>query len=205
MVSDEGRHTSVMSADFQLLAGVYAEALLDHLGDTARAEQAADELDALAGILDEVGGAEELFSLPLSLKDRCEQVDRIFAGRVSEPLAALLSVMARRGRMALLRALAGEFRRMLDARQGRIEVTVTTAQALSDTQRRQLCRDIERTFGARPVLAERVEANIIGGAVIQVGEVAYDASLAADLVRFGRDLTDRMAAHPPRPAGQTPP
>ena len=51
-----------------------------------------------------------------------------------------------------------------------------------------------RAVGAKPILTERVDAGLIGGAVVQIGDMAYDTSLASNLERFGRELTDRVAA-----------
>ena len=203
MPPDAERHTSVMSADVEALAGTYAQGLLDHLHDDTRAEAVADELDALAAVLAETKGAAELFSMPSSARQRCELVDRIFSGRTSEPVCALLSVMARRGRLGLLRAAGGAFRKLLEARQGWIDVTVTTALELTDEQREGLCEELARTFSARVVLTTRIDPNILGGAVIQVGDLVYDASLASDLAKFDRQLTDRVASAGSR-AGRNP-
>ena len=203
MSPDAPRHTSVMSADAEALAGIYAQGLLDHLVDESRAETAADELDALPPVLDGVKGAVELFAMPSSARQRCELVDRIFSGRVSEPVHALLSVMARRGRLGLLRAVGGAFRKMLEARQGWIDVTVTTALKLTDEQCERLAGRLARTFSAKAVVTARVDANILGGAVIQVGDSVYDASLTSDLAKFDRQLTDRVAAAGGR-AGRNP-
>jgi len=199
MGEDPTTRSSVMTADVQALAGAYAEGLLDYLAGVADAAPVADELDAVAALAHDTPGAAGLFAMPMSVSDRCEMVRRVFADRVSRPVLALLSVMARRGRLGLLGAVACECRRMLDARKGRIEVTVTTALELTGAQRRRLCDDIGKTFNARPVLTARVDPDVLGGAVIRVGEVVYDASLASGLATFGRELFDRLAVEAPRP------
>lgn len=204
MGAERTRQPSVMSADARALAGTYAQALLDHLDDIARAEspaarptaagRAADELAGAAALLKEIRGAAELFTMPQSVTARCDLVDRVFGGRVSEPVHALLGVMARRGRLGLLGAAARAFGALLDARQGKIDVTVTTALELTDDQRRRLGEDLQRTFDAECVLTARVDPGILGGVTVQVGDALYDASLASGLSRFGRQVADRLAA-----------
>lgn len=206
MPGEKSTHASVMSADLEVLAGVYAQALLDHLAVPAAAEaqagaeidaeirSCADELDGLVTVLDETPGVDDLLTMPMSVTARCDLAERIFQGRLSDATYALLAVMARRGRLMLIRAVAREFRSLLDTRGGKVEVTVTTAAELAPTQRDQLVLDIERKFGAKPILTERVNPAIIGGAIVQVGDMAYDTSLASSLARFGRQLTDRVAA-----------
>ena len=119
MGAEQTTQAGVMSPGARALAGTYAQALLDHLDDTARADpatarsavtrQAADELAGAAALVAEIRGAAELFSMPLSVTARCDLVGRVFDGRVGEATYALLGVMARRGRMALLGAVARAF------------------------------------------------------------------------------------------------
>lgn len=194
MAYNAAMQAGVMSPDAQVLAATYAQGLLDHLPDNARAQQAADELADLVTLLGEIDQADELLTMPLSVTDRCGLVERIFSGRLSEPTYALLGVMARRGRIALLGAVSRALVGLLDARRGKIEVTVTTALELTDSQRRRVLGDLERTFNAAPVLTTRIDPSILGGVMVQVGDVVYDASMASGLARFAGELTDRVGA-----------
>jgi len=194
MSDKKASHASVMSTDLQTLARVYAQALLDHLALPADAKNSADELDQLVTILDEAPGVNDLLAQPMSVSARCGLAERLFQDRMSHPTYSLLAVMARRERLVLIRAVAREFRALLDARGGKVEVTVTTAAELTDDQRDQLILDIEQKFDATPILTERVDPEILGGAVVQVGDMAYDTSLASNLARFGRELTGRVEA-----------
>ena len=194
-MGDRGqRRAGVMSADQQAMANVYAQALLDHLPASDPADDAEDELANIVDLLDEIENGDELLALPLSVRARLDLVERIFHDRVSESMYALLAVMARRGRMVLLRAVAGEYRKLIEAKRGKIDVTVTTACELTEAQRQDLMTHLARTFGAEPILTTRTDPGIIGGAIVQVGDKAYDASLASDLARFARKLTHRVAA-----------
>ena len=192
------RRAGVMSADQQAMAAVYAQALLDHLCAGDAAKTALDELQSIVALLNEIEHVDALLAIPLSVEARLGLVERIFRGRVSEAVYALLAVMAKRGRMMLLRAVVGEYGKLIETAQGKIEVTVTTAGELSDLQRDALVADLARTFAAEPILTMRTDPAIIGGAVVQVGDKAYDASLASDLVRFARELTHSVAAQSAR-------
>jgi len=187
MSGEKTRQASVMSADLEALAGVYAQALLDHLAlpDDAKAKAktraevdaetriSADELDGLVTIFNETPGVDDLLAMPASVAARCNLAETLFQGRVTDATYALLAVMARRGRLMLIRAVAREFRSLLDARGGKVEVTVTTAAELTPSQRDQLVLDIKQKFGAEPILTERVDPAIIGGSVVQIGDMAY--------------------------------
>ena len=174
---------------------VYAEALLDQVEDDARAEEVAVELESLVGLLDANPGAEELLTAALlSVRERCELVLRVFHGRVSELMEAFLAVMARRDRLRLFRPVARQFRRLLDRRQGKVEVTLTTAIALSADQRRAAVKALHKALGAEPVLTTRVDTDLLGGAVVRTGDRVYDASVAAQLKRLSKNLSRRIAS-----------
>jgi len=183
MPAKKARHQSVMSADLEALAGIYAQSLLDYLPQSDRAADSAEELEHLVETLNEHDRIDDLLTLPLGVNDRCALVERLFQDRLSEPTYALLAVMARRGRMALLRAVSRAYRRLLDARGGKIEVTVTTASHLTTEQRDQLLVDLEHTFQAKPILTERVDPAIIGGIIIKKGDLVVDNSVRTVLTR----------------------
>ncbi len=179
------------------LADVYAEALMDALEASADPEAIADELDSVVALLDGVDGAENLLTASLlSRTERTQLVRRVFDGRTSEPVAALLGVMARHDRLGQLRATAQRFRHLLNVRQGREEVTVITAVELDEDARREVADTLRETLARPCVLTWRTNSDLIGGLVFRIGERVYDGSVAGQLDRVRRRLArgiDRKA------------
>jgi F-type H+-transporting ATPase subunit delta len=195
MPSSPQRTESVMDPTSLALAGVYAQSLLEVATDDVVAEPIALELATLAALLDEIEGFRELLSPGLiSEGKQCQLVQRVFAGRVSQVVEAFLAVLVHRGRGNLLKASSVAFRKRLNARQGKVEVSVTTAVELSDDQRRSLAETVRAAIGAEPLLEVKVNKDILGGLVVRVGDDVYDASLAAELKRLKRRLTGPVAA-----------
>jgi F-type H+-transporting ATPase subunit delta len=180
------------------LAGVYAEALLGLYESDEQAEGAAEELAALCELMEQAEGFDRLLTSVSASRDKARAfVQRIFGGRVSPPVEGLLGVMALKGRLSLLRPVARRFRRMLNRREGKVDVLVTTAVPLDEEQRGRL-RDVLRDMlNAEPLLTCRVQASVLGGAVIRVGDRLYDASVATQLER----LRKQLAAGKPQWAG----
>jgi F-type H+-transporting ATPase subunit delta len=182
------QHT-VLDPQAMTVAALYAQAALDNLPDDAAAESLADELAELVVLLDGIDGAYMLLaSSALRDQSRREVVQRVFAGRVSEPLEALLGVMAAHGRLAILGETSAELRRLLNKRQGRVEVTVATAVPLSAKDSRELTEELQRAVKAPLVIRTQVDSRLIGGMVVKVGESRYDASVAAQLARLRAGL-----------------
>lgn len=184
---------TVMDPTSVSAATIYADALLGQLPSDSEAEEVAGELDALIGLLDEIDGFEALMTAALiSSADRLEMVRRIFHDRVSEIVEALLVVMADAGRLGLLRTLRRVFHSKLHVRQGKLEVTVISAVTLSDLQRQQVGQALAEALNAECVLTCRVDPDLLGGVVVQVGDHVYDASIRSELrsvqARLRRDI-----------------
>ena len=180
---------SVMDPVRESVARAYAEALLGHLPSDLEAEEVAAEMEALVKLLDETEGFERLLtSALLSEEERCGLVERIFRGRVSEPLDAALLVMAQAGRLGLLRVLRRAFRSALNRRQGKQEVVVMTAAPLDADQRERIARTLVESLKIQPVLTYQVDEDLLGGMVVRIGDRVYDASVRAEL----RSVRDRL-------------
>ena len=202
-MSEPARHVeSVMAPASVSAATVYVDALLGQLPSDIEAEEVAAELDALVELLDEIDGFESLLTAALiSNDDRCELVRRIFHGRCSDVVEALLLVMADAGRLGLLRTLRRVFRSKLNARQGKMEVTVISAAALTDDQRQHVRKMLTESLGAECVLSCRVDADLLGGLVVQVGDHVYDASVRAELRGLQSKLRNEIELNIPKLSG----
>lgn len=192
MVWRLGRSRSVMDVAAIPLADVYAQALLGLLADDAQADSASAELDALTRLLDARKDVDEFLAVaPMSAAGRTALIRRAFGGRCSTVLENLLGVMARRNRLGLLRAVAARFRRLLNRREGKVEVTVKTAVEMDEAQRRELSEALAVMLGASPLLSTKVDPELIGGMVIAVEGRVYDASIGTQLEHMRRALLAR--------------
>ena len=64
-------------------------------------------------------------------------------------------------------------------------VIVTTAQALSAEQRKEVLRLAAEKAGSKDVtLSEKVDETILGGVIMQIGSRVYDASVRAQFTKL---------------------
>ncbi len=184
---------SVMDPTVWTLAGEYAEGLSGYLEDDSSAASAAEELEAVCDMLEGIEGCETLFTgAMMTHGERIELIDRVFAGRCSEAVEALLGVLARNDRLNLLVPLTRRFRRLLNDRQGKVEVTIVTAKPLGQTDRRRVCELTGQIFDCEPILTENVDPSVIGGLIVQVGDRLYDSSVAGRLRQVREMLLDKL-------------
>lgn len=157
----------------------YAEALLDIALD----EKA---VDAYRGSLDAAAAAFSDAFLGL-LRDPSRPLERRLqaaeAATKGHPggIVSLVSMLIRRGRIALIADIAAKYGDLVDARAGIAKARITTAVPLAEAQRASFVGRLERTTGKTIKAEFAVEPRLIGGATVQVGDHLIDASLRAQL------------------------
>ena len=172
---------------------VYAGALL---GAARQSGQTAATLAELDGLGDEVFSQfpklESVLGSPLvSHEDRLGLLDRVFGGRVSPLVLNFLKVVSRHGRLDCLRAIHRQAHRLDDAMRGLTPVQISTAVALGEAQLAELAASLRTTLGGELILTETVEPELIGGAVLRIGDTVYDGSVANQLQSLREQMIDR--------------
>lgn len=186
----EARHDNQTLA----VARPYAEALLAIAEEAGSADQVREELEAIERLA--AGNpdfAEYLVNPAVDAEARKNGLERMFRGKASDLVVDTLQVMNRKGRAALAPAVAAAYRALHDRREHRVEVRVTSAVPLDDAQRRRLAAAIERGTGLTPSLVERVDASLVGGLVVALGDTKVDASLARRLENLSEALRERAS------------
>jgi F-type H+-transporting ATPase subunit delta len=105
-----------------------------------------------------------------------------------ELLRNFLLVLVDKGRAGQLEEIAREFERLAAEHEGIVHAELTTAVELSDADARQLLEQIERASGRRVEATRKVDPDLIGGIVLQVGSHRLDASVRGRLERLRREL-----------------
>ena len=185
---------TVMQPRLAALAKTYAQALLDNVPDNERAEELAGELDEIVRLLDGIEGFDALLTRAmLTRTQRDELVQRVFAGRVSEPVEAFVTVLGRRNRLEVIRPAAMKFRELLNIRKGLLEVHATTSAPLDEKRRAEIAEMISGQLGSEIILIAHVDEDMLGGIVIRVGDRVFNASLAASIEKLSNRLARRIA------------
>jgi F-type H+-transporting ATPase subunit delta len=106
-----------------------------------------------------------------------------------EPGANLLRLLAENGRMAYLPEIAVEFEALKAEALNVLDVEVTSAVALDESQRESLVGSLRKRLGREIRLHTQTDAKLIGGAVIRAGDLVIDGSLLGRLQRLAGVVT----------------
>lgn len=93
----------------------------------------------------------------------------------------LMRMLVVNRRTSLIGEIASSFEALADTAAGRVRATVTTAVELAAKDLDSLRAGLSRSLGMDVRLESRVDPNILGGLVLQVGDRLTDASVAGRL------------------------
>ena len=121
---------------------------------------------------------------------RIAALDRIIADQVGGPQRSLLALMIRRGRFELLPGVIREFTRLYRLREGIVEATVTSAAALEASEMKALQERLVAITGKRIELREEVDAALLGGVQVRLGDQLIDGSVRGRLERLRAEFSN---------------
>lgn len=107
-----------------------------------------------------------------------EILEKVFAGRVNKLTMAIFDIITSKNREPLLPAIAEEFHHAYNVYKNVGEATVTTAIPLDATLRAEIEKIVKKLSDKKEVeIKEKVDAEMIGGFVLNVGDRQIDASI----------------------------
>jgi F-type H+-transporting ATPase subunit delta len=101
-----------------------------------------------------------------------------------------LSVLAENRRLGLLTAIASEYEQLKALAENVVHADVTTALALTSEQRQSLTAALAKRFHKTVEIHEMVDATLIGGAIIRVGDFVVDGSLTSRVMRLEQQMSE---------------
>ncbi|MGA8746463.1 MAG: ATP synthase F1 subunit delta [Solirubrobacterales bacterium] len=169
-------------------ARVYAEALFEVAIDRGRLDPLRGELAQFADALESDRDLQVFFFSPyFSSSEKVEGLGRALSGADPE-LVNFLELLIEKQRMADLFRIRRRFEELWKEENRRIDVTVTSAVELDRTVVERIGEEIQRQTGQQVDLVSRVDEGILGGVVLQVGNMVLDASIRARLEKLRKSV-----------------
>jgi F-type H+-transporting ATPase subunit delta len=184
---------TVFDVSAERLARVYAEAALDAAGGPAEQDALMAELESVRDdVLDREPRLQELFASGLISKDeKLALLDRLFAGQLSTLTLNVLKVLAKHGRLGMIRDLIAATRKMWETSSGRQPVELETANPLTPELEREILATLTKVLGSDPIVSATVNPDLIAGFVIRVGDRVFDGSVRTRLEAMRKGMIAR--------------
>jgi ATP synthase F1 delta subunit len=170
------------------IAAVYARSLFEVAQEQGKLDGIREELGQFADALD---GNRELqvffFSPYFSTIEKKDGLDRAVSD--ADPIFVnFLKLLIEKHRMPVIFRIRRHFEEMWKRENKKLDVTLTSAIELDPEIARKVSEEIEKQTGRSVELTNRVDDSILGGLVLQVGNMVLDASIRNRLEKLRKSV-----------------
>jgi F-type H+-transporting ATPase subunit delta len=160
------------------IAKNYAETLLE-------LAQRAGDLRGWGEMLDQVADAMEtdrrlrtfLESPRISAQRKNEILQKAYGAQLPRNFLRFLQALVSHRRQMLIPVIAHAYHDLVDQVEGRVHASVTVARAADESDRDVITKQLSRVLGKQVVPHFHVNADILGGVVVRVGDTVLDGSV----------------------------
>jgi F-type H+-transporting ATPase subunit delta len=170
------------------IARNYAEALFD-LGERGgQTTRYADLIDAVAAAVETTPQVQAVLMSPRVPKAEKSRMLAAALRDAPKEFVLFLQAIVKRGRQQLLREMATEYLALLDLKLNRLRAGVTLARPADEQTRKTIQDALSRQLRKEVIASFSVDPEILGGAVVRVGERIHDGSVRRRLTKLRRQL-----------------
>ena len=171
------------------LARRYAIAAIGVAGERGAVKRVGADLAAVAQAIGPYGLVHDFFVAPVIGRPEKERVLTEVFEKLIDPVSLhTLLLLVRKRRETLLGAIVEEYLALEQAGRGAESLALESARALDDGEYRALIEKLERLYGKKFEVTRSVNADLIGGLRLQVGDRRIDATVAGRLDALARQL-----------------
>ncbi|HEY3377394.1 MAG TPA: ATP synthase F1 subunit delta [Armatimonadota bacterium] len=172
------------------IAGRYAEALYGLAAQQGKTAEWSQELAALADVMDANPELRAVLTHPEIPRDQKERiVTQVVQGSAGQQVLAVLFMLIKRGHDPDMRLLHDIYTELWNVARRVMPVTVTSAVPLTESQASALTQALTNRTGASIQLSQAVDANLLAGMVLMMGDRVIDASARTTLEQLRTLMT----------------
>ena len=167
----------------------YAEAAFKLARDKNRLAAWADMLQLLEAVAQDARVQARIGDPNVSAEQLKTLFLAICGDRLDGDARNFVMVLADNGRAELLPQIRAAFDELKSGHEGVLEARIVSAFPMSDEQISQLAARLEKKYGRKISTTVEVDASLIGGLRIEVGDQVMDASVRGRLQNMAQALT----------------
>ncbi|KPK61942.1 MAG: hypothetical protein AMS21_08525 [Gemmatimonas sp. SG8_38_2] len=167
----------------------YAEALFELAQRDDDLESYAQQLGMFADLVESEKDFRFFLASPqIEPSKKKGAVRDVFQGQIPDRLLRFLFVVIDKRRTRVLPEIAEEFTTLVNQHYGRLKVDITLAGEPDETLKKQLKDKLGRMLDKEVLPRFRIDARIMGGVVIRVGDMFMDGSIRHRLHKLRRNM-----------------
>ncbi len=167
----------------------YARAVFETAQESGRLSEWSDEL----GFMGAVASNDDVISL-LARPEMAKQAGadafvKLCDGKLGDEAINLVRMLAENDRLSLLPEMSGLYEILKDEAEGSVEALVTSAKKLTKAEEDAISKALKKRLGRDVKLKVSVDDALLGGAIIQAGDLVIDGSLKGRLKKMTSVMT----------------
>ena len=113
----------------------------------------------------------------IKLNDKKSLLQKIFDKKISSQLQNFIDFVVEKNRVEILTEIFQEFLNLVDKKNNLARARITTAIELNEQQKQNMENELQSKTGRKISADYKINENIIGGFIVNINDVVYDASV----------------------------
>ncbi len=177
----------------QRIALRYADSVLELAEDQNKSEAILADMELISSAMVENNELLVVLKNPLIKSAKKNDIlNAVFNGKLSDLTLSLIKLLCDKDRVSVLPYVAEQFVKLYKETKKIVGATVTTAVEMDEAFRTKVSNLIKANFDGSVELTEKVDADIIGGFILQIGDQRLNNSVAHKLSTLRREFDSNL-------------
>lgn len=178
-----------MLSSAERLADKYSLAIFEIAEEKSSIQKMYKQLLAVQELLNENNELHDFVNNPLVPKvSKKEVVQQVLADGTDPMLLNFFLVLIEKDRVSLFDSICKAYKKFMNEKENIVDVKVTTARKITAKQEAEVAEKVSKMLNKKVVLSKHIDARLLGGIVIQVGDKLIDGSVARRLKNIKHSL-----------------
>ena len=162
----------------------YARAVFEVAKESNSLSAWSDALVLMGAVVSNVDVKALLESPKMAKQAGADALLKLCGDKLDDKAKNLARVLAENNRLSLLPEIRAIFKKLKDEAEGSVEALVTSAIKLNKAEEKAISKALKKRLGRDVKLKVSVDESLLGGAIIQAGDLVIDGSLAGRLKKM---------------------
>lgn len=173
------------------LAKRYAQSLLDLAREQNFLSQVNADMKMLVKAIEGNRDLQLLFDSPVvKVSQKSDLLSKIFKAELNPLSFAFVSLLVKKRRESEILSIAKEYISLYAEYQNIKQIVLSTATKVDATLKEEITKLVKKATNSEVELIEKIDASLIGGFVLKIGDTMYDSSISTRIRKVKRELIE---------------
>ncbi|MDQ7916573.1 ATP synthase F1 subunit delta [Mesonia sp. MT50] len=172
----------------------YAKAILDLSNEKSVVAEVNNDMRLIANTLEQNQELRDVLQSPVVQPSVKQSILKAIFKEVNEVSSNAFKVLLENNRINLLSLVVDRFIYLYDEANNIKVAKVTTVEPLTPEMEQSVLKKVKELTGSEVTLINKIDASIIGGFILRIGDLQYDASISGKLNSLRKTFNNQAYA-----------